>query len=50
MALKKDVVRNHEEIFRQEAVLNDLIEADLRSELIHYKKFERLNQEKIMPL
>jgi hypothetical protein len=47
--LKKDVLANHAEIFRQELVLNNLIESELRAELLTYKKFERLNQEKITP-
>jgi exonuclease III len=48
-ALKKDFVLNAEEIFRQELILDGIIEEDLRMEISKYKKFERLNNEKITP-
>jgi hypothetical protein len=48
-ALKEDIFLNHEEIFRLETTLTNLIEKDLRSEISNYKIFERLNQEKITP-
>jgi hypothetical protein len=47
--LKKNLVDNYEEIYRYEAILNNIIEGELKDELLHYKKFERLNNEKITP-
>jgi exonuclease III len=47
--LKKNYSQNHEEISRQENILNNLVENELRDELTKYKVFERLNQEKITP-
>jgi uncharacterized protein YbcI len=48
-ALKKDIRLNQDEIFRLELILNNLVEKDLREEIMNYKSFERLNQEKITP-
>jgi exonuclease III len=47
--LKKNFTNNRDEIFRQEAILNNIIENDLKLELEKYHKFERLNQEKLTP-
>jgi exonuclease III len=47
--LKKNYDRNWEEIHRQEKILNDIVEEDLKKELSNYELFERLNQEKITP-
>jgi hypothetical protein len=47
--LKENINPNYDEIFRNELLLNELIETDLRAELAGYKKFERLNQEKMTP-
>jgi exonuclease III len=47
--LKKNNLDNLDEIFRQERLLDQLIEEELRVELSKYKNFERLNQEKITP-
>jgi Reverse transcriptase (RNA-dependent DNA polymerase) len=47
--LKKNNLDNLNEIFRQERILDQLIEEELRVELSKYKNFERLNQEKITP-
>jgi hypothetical protein len=48
-ALKENAIENYAEISRQEAILNDIIESELRDELLCYSKFERLNNEKITP-
>jgi hypothetical protein len=48
-ALKENAIENYAEIFRQETILNDIIESELRDELLCYSKFERLNNEKITP-
>jgi Reverse transcriptase (RNA-dependent DNA polymerase) len=47
--LKKNFLENHEEIYRTERLLDNLVEEELRKELERYKKFERLNNEKITP-
>jgi exonuclease III len=47
--LKADYKNNFDEIHRQERLLNNIIEQDLRKELENYKIFERVNQEKITP-
>jgi len=47
--LKKDFVRNTNEILRNERELSNIIEGELRDELLHYKKFELLNNERITP-
>ena len=47
--LKKDFNRNTDEILRLERHLSGVIETELRDELLHYKKFELLNAEKITP-
>jgi hypothetical protein len=48
-ALKENVIDNHDEIVRHEALLTELIDSDLKDELLHYSKFERLNNEKLTP-
>jgi exonuclease III len=47
--LKKNVNENRDEIYRQEKILDNHIESELKLELEKYRKFERLNQEKITP-
>jgi hypothetical protein len=47
--LKRNTRENLDEIFRQERLLDQLIEDELKVELAKYKNFERLNQEKITP-
>jgi hypothetical protein len=47
--LKKNIHANFEEIHRQEQILDELIESDLRVELEKYKISERVNSEKITP-
>jgi len=47
--LKKDFSRNSADILRVERQLSDLVETELRNELLHFKKFESLNSEKITP-
>jgi hypothetical protein len=47
--LKKDYNRNAMQIFDIENTLTLYIESELKSELENYKKFERLNNEKITP-
>jgi hypothetical protein len=47
--LKKDNLNNAIEIFAKERQLDSLIESKLKEELLKYKKFHRLNDEKITP-
>jgi exonuclease III len=47
--LKKNFAENFREIFRQEKILDNIVEEELRAELKKYKNFERLNNEKITP-
>jgi len=47
--LKKNFAGNTAAILNTERQLSDLIEGELRDELLHFKKFETLNAEKITP-
>jgi hypothetical protein len=47
--LKKDFLRNQDEVFALEGRLSRLVDADLTEELRLVKNFERLNDEKITP-
>jgi hypothetical protein len=47
--LRKDFNANSGEIFRTERELNNIIELDLREEIVKMKNFERLSNEKITP-
>jgi hypothetical protein len=47
--LKKSYQQNARQSFDLERELCDIYEADLKAELSNYKKFERLNNEKITP-
>jgi len=47
--LKKNFNRNVAEILEKERQLSNLIEGDLKIELLHFKKFETLNNERITP-
>jgi hypothetical protein len=47
--LKKNFNRNADEILRTERILSNIVESELRDELLHFKKFEMLNAEKITP-
>ncbi len=47
--LKKDFLRNQDEVFALEGRLSRLVDADLSEELRMVKNFERLNDEKITP-
>jgi exonuclease III len=47
--LKNNFLENSAEIYRTERLLDNLVEEELRKELERYKKFERLNNEKITP-
>jgi len=47
--LKQNFNQNTAEILELERVLTNLVESELRDELLHYKKFEHLNNEKITP-
>ena len=47
--LKENFNANTADILRIERNLSDIIEGELRDELLHYKKFELLNAERITP-
>ena len=47
--LKKNFNQNTVEILNVERQLSELVEGELRDELLHFKKFETLNAEKITP-
>jgi len=47
--LKRNFEQNIEQILNKERELSVLMEADLKEELAHFKKFENLNNEKITP-
>jgi len=47
--LKQNFNQNIAEILELERVLTNLVESELRDELLHYKTFEHLNNEKITP-
>jgi len=47
--LKKNFTQNSAEVLRTERILTATIESELKDELLHYKKFEMLNAEKITP-
>jgi exonuclease III len=49
ITLKKDYLNNSDQIFLKERQLDNLIECDLKEELLKYEKFHRLNDEKITP-
>ena len=47
--LKQDFNRNKVEILTLERQLSDIVEGELKDELLHFKKFELLNNERITP-
>jgi len=47
--LKQNFIQNSDEILRKERQLTAVVECELKDELMHYKKFEMLNSEKITP-
>jgi Reverse transcriptase (RNA-dependent DNA polymerase) len=47
--LKHEFEQNFDEIKRQETILNNLVDEDLKLELENYQIYERVNQEKITP-
>jgi len=47
--LKQNFLQNKVLILEKERQLPNLVESELRDELLHYKKFENLNDEKITP-
>jgi hypothetical protein len=47
--LKKDFNANSGEILRTERELNNIVEMDLREEILKMKHFDGLNNEKITP-
>jgi len=47
--LKQNFLANSALILQTERELSDIIESELKLELLHYKKFESLNNEKITP-
>jgi len=49
MDLKNFFSQNTANILRKERQLSDLVESELRDELLHFKKFETLNSERITP-
>ena len=49
VALKRDFGQNSNLILETERELSNLVESELKDELLHFKKFETLNDEKITP-
>ena len=47
--LKRNFDQNTNEILRLERTLSDLAESEIKDELLHFKRFECLNNEKITP-
>jgi len=48
-SLKGNYIQNAALILESERQLSNLVESELREELLHYKRFENLNDEKITP-